>query len=155
MKCLNKICMADKVFIFRIYKSAPVKVTIQKMAEKFCNQFGSGPHHLKIGKSFEKKSGNSVFHSIRWIISFSFWHKIYVTFALLTDMTSHPSLLTRRGWVSSRSRRTVAWVSASPTTMAWTPPTTRGRPSQPAPRTASSLLTMKLASSLWKDFQIR
>ena len=62
---LNKICMADKVFIFRIYKSAPVKVTIQKMAEKFCNQFGSGPHHLKIGKSFEKKSGNSVFHSIR------------------------------------------------------------------------------------------
>jgi len=36
------------------------------MAEKFCNQFGSGPHHLKIGKSFEKKNGNSVFHSIRY-----------------------------------------------------------------------------------------
>lgn len=36
------------------------------MAEKFCSQFGSGPHNLKIGKSFEKKSGNSVFHSIRY-----------------------------------------------------------------------------------------
>ena len=36
------------------------------MAEKFCSNFGGGPHHLKIGKSFEKKGGNSVFHSIRF-----------------------------------------------------------------------------------------
>jgi len=36
------------------------------MAEKFCSNFGGGPHHLKIGKSFEKKGGNSVFHSIRY-----------------------------------------------------------------------------------------
>ena len=37
------------------------------MAEKFCSNFGGGPHHLKIGKSFEKKGGNSVFHSIRFV----------------------------------------------------------------------------------------
>lgn len=36
------------------------------MAEKFCSEFGSGPHHLKIGKSFEKKGNNSVYHSIRY-----------------------------------------------------------------------------------------
>jgi len=36
------------------------------MAEKFANQFGPGAHQLKIGKSFEKKGGNSVYHSIRY-----------------------------------------------------------------------------------------
>jgi len=36
------------------------------MAEKFCKQFGNGPHQLKIGKSFEKKSNNAVFSSIRY-----------------------------------------------------------------------------------------
>jgi len=36
------------------------------MAEKFCNKFGPGAHQLKIGKSFEKKGGNSVYHSIRY-----------------------------------------------------------------------------------------
>jgi len=36
------------------------------MAEKFCKKFGPGAHQLKIGKSFEKKGGNSVFHSIRY-----------------------------------------------------------------------------------------
>jgi len=36
------------------------------MAEKFANKFGPGAHQLKIGKSFEKKGGNSVYHSIRY-----------------------------------------------------------------------------------------
>jgi len=37
------------------------------MAEKFCKSFGNGPHQLKIGKTFEKKSSNNaVFHSIRY-----------------------------------------------------------------------------------------
>lgn len=36
------------------------------MAEKLCQKFGPGPHALKIGKSFEKKGGNSVYHSIRY-----------------------------------------------------------------------------------------
>jgi len=36
------------------------------MAEKLCQKFGPGPHTLKIGKSFEKKGGNSVYHSIRY-----------------------------------------------------------------------------------------
>jgi len=36
------------------------------MAEKFCQKFGTGVHQLKIGKSFEKKGGNSVYHSIRY-----------------------------------------------------------------------------------------
>lgn len=35
------------------------------MAEKFCRNFGSGPHQLKIGKSFDRKD-KSVFHSIRY-----------------------------------------------------------------------------------------
>jgi len=36
------------------------------MAEKLCQKFGPGPHSLKIGKSFEKKGGSSVYHSIRY-----------------------------------------------------------------------------------------
>jgi len=36
------------------------------MAEKLCQKFGNGPHALKIGKSFENKGGNSVYHSIRY-----------------------------------------------------------------------------------------
>ena len=36
------------------------------MAEKFCRNFGSGPHQLKIGKSFDRKD-KSVFHSIRLV----------------------------------------------------------------------------------------
>jgi len=36
------------------------------MAEKFAKKFGNGSHKLNIGKSFEKKGGNSVFHSIRY-----------------------------------------------------------------------------------------
>jgi len=35
------------------------------MAEKFRRNFGSGPHQLKIGKSFDRKD-KSVFHSIRY-----------------------------------------------------------------------------------------
>ena len=53
------------------------KSFFQNMAEKFCNQFGSGPHHLKIGKSFEKKNGNSVFHSIRWVNIIYLQDRIY------------------------------------------------------------------------------
>lgn len=36
------------------------------MAEKFCRNFGGGPHQLKIGKSFDRKD-KSVFHSIRLV----------------------------------------------------------------------------------------
>jgi len=36
------------------------------MAEKFCSEFGGGPHQLKIGKSFEKKGGSAAFHQIRY-----------------------------------------------------------------------------------------
>lgn len=36
------------------------------MADKFCQKLGTGVLPLKIGKSFEKKGGNSVYHSIRY-----------------------------------------------------------------------------------------
>jgi len=36
------------------------------MAEKFRNKFGTGAHQLKIGNSFQKKGGNSVYHSIKY-----------------------------------------------------------------------------------------
>ena len=36
------------------------------MAEQYLNKFGPQAHQLKIGKSFEKKGGNSVYHSIRY-----------------------------------------------------------------------------------------
>ena len=42
------------------------------MAEKFCSEFGGGPHQLKIGKSFEKKGGSAAFHQIRYYVVWYF-----------------------------------------------------------------------------------
>jgi len=49
-----------------IFKKSHFHSWATGMAEKFANQFGPGAHQLKIGKSFEKKGGNSVYHSIRY-----------------------------------------------------------------------------------------
>ena len=52
--------------VFRFFKNLLRDLWATGMAEKFANQFGPGAHQLKIGKSFEKKGGNSVYHSIRY-----------------------------------------------------------------------------------------
>ena len=54
----NYVLLLQKTGKIELSDSSP------KMAEKFCRNFGSGPHQLKIGKSFDRKD-KSVFHSIR------------------------------------------------------------------------------------------
>lgn len=139
-------------FISRINKLTPVKVFSFKIWQK--NSATSlGVVHItsRLGKVSRRRMETQFFTA-----SGELWSTFNIRFnPRIPDMTSHHSQLTRRVWASSRSRRTAAWVWAFPTTTGWTLPTTRDRPSQPAPRTAFSSLTMKQASSLWKDSQIR
>ena len=104
------------------------------MAEKFCNKFGPGAHQLKIGKSFEKKGGNSVYHSIRYdfkpvSVDEDRMGKLEVSYEKISQDFE---------MLSYRSKRTNPCLLLFHTLMDMELPTTRGTPSRRTPRTAFS-----------------
>ena len=68
------------------------------MTEKFCQDWGQGPHKLKLGKSFEPtKKGASGAPAYNRLFSKS-QTPSHFSPSPVSDMTSSPHLLIKRAW---------------------------------------------------------